>query len=275
MTILELLVKLLGDEEALAEFKDNPDEFLKSCGIEQVSTQDVEEAIVLLDDQDSDSDRKYDTGDNHIKATPPPVKHSGESDHEHAVRYINTYVTENHIDDRDTITDNSINQLIDTAGGDFDQDIDIDSVVASGDGAVGVGGDIDGSTITTGSGNVVGEGNEVVNGNRNTTAFDEGQANSTDVGGDLRLGDGSAFATGGSTRVDNTDNSWDNVGNTDIDASIDDSGNDSSDRSSVVDYTDTSDNSYEERVSTDNDENTDIRYSVREESEIENSFNSV
>ena len=60
------------------------------------------------------------------------------------------------IDDRDVITDQSVNQSI-TALGDVNQTFDNHSVLAAGAGAVAAGGNIDG-TITTGSGNVLGNG---------------------------------------------------------------------------------------------------------------------
>ncbi len=190
-------------------------------------------ALLIQDNDDSDFDRKYDTGGNHHHTPPPPPPHKEphESDHEAAVKYLNTYVTNNWVDDRDTIVDNSINQVIDTDGGDFRQNIDIDAVTASGDGAVAAGGDIDDSTITTGDDNIVGDGNQVVDGDGNTTAFGNGSATSTNVGGDLTVDDGSAFATGGNAGVDNSDHSVNDSFNETIDASINDSGNDYSDNS--------------------------------------------
>ena len=55
--------------------------------------------------------------------------------------------------------DNSVNQQIDTGGGDFDQDIRHPAPTASGDGAVAAGGDIRNSTVTSGDGNQVGDDN--------------------------------------------------------------------------------------------------------------------
>jgi hypothetical protein len=163
--------------------------------------------------------------------------------HEAAAQYLNAYVTNNYIDDRDTIVDNSVNQQIDTGGGDFDQDIDIDSTTASGDGAVAAGDDIENSTVTTGDdnqvgngnvegdGNVVGTGNQAVTGDHNTTSFGEGDATSTTVGGSVHVGAGGAFGSGGDVTVDNSDNSVHDSGNTFTDNSINDSFNDSSDHS--------------------------------------------
>ena len=100
---------------------------------------DVKDALELIRDQDDDGDSNSRDSGHTVHVAPPsdpPEPRDGETEHEAAVRYLNTYVTNNYIDDRDTIVDNSVNQQIDTGGGDFDQDIDIDSNVASGDGAV-------------------------------------------------------------------------------------------------------------------------------------------
>jgi hypothetical protein len=253
-SLLELLLNLLRDPNALAAYQDDPDGFLASCG--DVSPEDIREALVLLqDNQDSDFSRDYNTGGNHVHVPPPPPAprpEPGESDHEAAVRYLNTYVTNNYVDDRDTITDNSINQQIDTGGGDFDQDIDIDSTVASGDGAVAAGDDIEDSEIVTGDdnvvgddnvtgdGNITGDGNEAVIGDENTTSFGDGDASSTEIDGDVSVDDGGAFAVGGNANVDNTDNSVEDSHNDNSDNSVEDSFNDNSE------YTDNTDGSVED-----------------------------
>jgi hypothetical protein len=260
-SLIEFLMSLLRDPEALAAYQDDPDGYLASCGLSDISPTDVHEALVLIEDnQDADFSRDYNTGGNqvHVPVPPsPPAPAPGQSEHEAAVQYINTYVTNNFIDDRDTITDNSINQQIDTGGGDFDQNIDVDSVVASGDGAVAAGGDIEDSTVVTGSGNTVGDGNvsgsgnivgddndgnlvgdgdgnvvgddnQAVTGDGNTTSFGDGDATSANVGGDLTVGNGSAFSVGGDAEIDNTDNSTTVSGNDFSDNSVSDSGNDNS-----------------------------------------------
>ncbi|GAA1214032.1 IniB N-terminal domain-containing protein [Pseudonocardia alaniniphila] len=213
-SLLDLLLDLLRDPEAKATFNDDPDGYLATCGA--LSAADVRDAIVLLqDEQEADLDREYAAGASHLGgqghiATPPPApqKHDGESDHEAAVRYLNTYVTNNYVDNRDTVIDNSVNQQIDTGGGDFDQDIDIDSTAATGDGAVAAGGNIQDSKVVTGDGNqvgqgnlsgddnLVGDGNDAVSGDDNTIAFGNGDADRSamkdvgvDHGGALSVGD--------------------------------------------------------------------------------------
>ncbi len=262
-TLIEFLLNLMRDPAAQTAFQDDPQGYLASCGVGDISPADVHDALVLLEDnQDADFSRDYNTGGNTVHVVPPPLAPHpapGVSEHQSAIQYLNTYITNNYIDDRDTITDNSVNQQVDTGGGDFDQDIDIDSVVASGDGSVAAGGDIDGSTITTGDGNTVGDGNvrgdgnivgddndgnltgdgdgnvvgddnQAVTGDGNTTSFGEGSA--TSIGGGVSVGDGGAFGVGGSdVDVDNSDNSTNDSFNDNSDNSINHSGNDSSDNS--------------------------------------------
>lgn len=226
-SLIEMILNLLRDPDARAAFLADSDGYLSSCGLQDLSSDDIHDALVLLQDNDTaDFSRDYNTGGNSVAvATPAPVHHGGH-DHDDAVRYLNTYITNNYVDDRDTITDNSINQQIDTGGGDFDQDIDIDSVVASGDGAVAAGDDIEDSTIVTGDENVVGDNNQAVTGDGNTTSFGSGDATSTDVGGDVNVGSGGGFASGsGTVVVDNTDNSQENVGNDNSDNSQENVGN--------------------------------------------------
>jgi hypothetical protein len=270
-SLLELLLNLLRDPSAIAAFREDPEGYLASCG--NVSPDDIREALVLLqDNQDADFSRDHNTGGNHIQVSPPPPAPKpdpGESDHEAAARYLNTYITNNYIDDRDTTIDNSVNQQIDTGGGDFDQNIDIDSTVASGDGAVAAGDDIEDSTITTGDGNtvgdgnvtgdnntvgdgntdvnvdgggsaIVGDGNQAVQGDGNTSSFGSGDANSAEFNGDVSLGDGAALGLGGSVSVDNSDSSTNDSFNDNSDNSNEDSFND------TASYTDNSDNSTED-----------------------------
>jgi hypothetical protein len=134
---------------------------------------------------------------------PPHPRHGGED----AGQYLNNYITNNYtsIDDRDTNVDSSIHQNIDTGGGDFEQTIDNDPVIASGDGAVAAGDDIRDSTLTTGDGNIVGDDNQAVTGDHNSTAFGSGDA-STSSFDDARFGDGGAVSIGGDAEGSSTDN---------------------------------------------------------------------
>jgi hypothetical protein len=254
MTLLEFLRNLIWNDDAREEFADDPEKALDEAGLGHLSADDVHDALLLMqeDNQDADFSRNYDTGGNDIHIAAPEPVHHGDGDSESAVEYINRYITNNYVDDRDTIIDNSVNQQIDTGGGDFDQDIDIDSVVASGDGSVAAGDDIEDSNIVTGDGNTVGDGNvtgdgnvvgddnEAVIGDGNTSSFGDGDATSVEVGGDLSADDGSAISIGGDASVDNTDNSVEDSFNDNSDHSVEDSFNDNSS------YTDNSDNSTED-----------------------------
>ncbi len=204
--LIDLILRLLNNPEALAEFKANPDAVLASCGATDVSPADVHDALVLTDDEHHHTP----------PPPPPPHPHPGESEHAAAIRYINSYVTNNYVDDRDTNVDNSVNQQIDTGGGNLDQNIHTSSVTASGDGAVAAGGDIDGSQVTTGNGNQVGDGNikgdgniqgsgdQVVSGDHNTTAFGTGAANNADID-HASVSNGGALSVGGAaTGAQNT-----------------------------------------------------------------------
>jgi hypothetical protein len=252
MTLIEFLRSLIWNDEAREDFNQDPEQALDDAGLGHLSADDIHDALQLMQDdgQDADFSRNYDTGDNEINvAAPEPVDHDGS---ESAGDYINRYITNNYINDSDTITDNSVNQQIDTGGGDFDQDIDIDSTVASGDGAVAAGDDIEDSEIVTGDdntvgdgnvngdGNVVGDDNQAVTGDGNTSSFGDGDATSAEIDGDVSVDDGSSFAIGGSSSTDNTDNSVEDSFNEETDNSLDNVGNDYSE------YEDNSDNSTED-----------------------------
>jgi hypothetical protein len=212
MSLLEFLRELFTNVQMRDYFLEDPHGALEEHGLGHLSPADVHDALVLIEDtQTADFSRDYNTGDNSLAVAtpPPPPAHFDGDDHEAAVQYLNNYITNNYVTDNDTIVDNSVNQQIDTGGGDFEQDIDIDSVVASGDGAVAAGDDIEDSTIVTGDDNLVGEGNvrgdgnvigdnnQAVTGDDNTTSFGSGDASSTEVGGDVNVGAGGAFSSGG------------------------------------------------------------------------------
>ena len=255
-SLIDLIMSLLRDPAAHAAFTEDPSGWLESCGAGDVTPADIHDALVLVsDNQHGDFSRDYNLGGNHVSVPPPPANHPGESDHEAAVRYLNTYVTNNYQENHTTVLDQSVNQEIDTHGGSFHQNLDNHSVNATGDGAVAAGGDIDGSTVVTGShntvgdgnvsgtGNVVGDGNHAVTGSDNTTSFGSGAANSTHAGS-VNVGSGGAFNSGsGTTALDNSDHSLHNVGNDSSDHSVSNSGNTAVDQSQTNSHNDSSDHS--------------------------------
>jgi hypothetical protein len=258
-SLLDMLKDLIFDDGERAAFTENPQHYMTTNGITEATGHDVAEAMLLVcDTLPPDVALRYgaytggstnvaNTGANvrggtavvQVPPPPSPAPLPGETDFEAAVRQIsyvtnvanNTYTDDRdltQIDDRDTSVDSSINQRI-TALGDVNQSFDNDTAVASGDGAVAAGRDIDVGNLNTGTnsgvmardiddsavntgtftgvqagddvGNaVVGDGNTSLQANDSnltgvSTAFGDGDA--LTAGGDLVNNvDGSAVATG-------------------------------------------------------------------------------
>ncbi|MBP2364958.1 hypothetical protein [Pseudonocardia parietis] len=206
ISLIDFLKKLLaGDSESIQLrdwFQENPQAVLHHYGLDEYTPDDVHDAIVLMQDNDTVSfDRNYDTGFDGGKGgwDWDGGKDGGkEGGHHEAATHEKVHVEDNYfsydVDDRDTVVDNSVNQNVDTDGGDFRQQIETNSVTASGDGAVAAGGDIEDSTITSGDGNIVGDGNQVVSGDDNTVAFGDGSAYEV---GDVSADNGAGISFGG------------------------------------------------------------------------------
>ena len=186
-SLLDWLLSLLRDPDARAAFQADPQGYLNECGFDNVSSSDVHEALSVISDNDAYS--------NHHVHYPPPNDYHHDSNPAH---YLNNYITNNYttIEEHNTYVDDSVHQNVDTHGGDFNQVIDNDPVIASGDGAVAAGGDIRDSTLTTGNHNVVGHDNQAVTGDGNTTAFGSGDATTADLG-HTNIGDGGSLSIGG------------------------------------------------------------------------------
>lgn len=176
-SILDLVLRLLGgDEELTNAYHADPAAFADKyfgdlCGADW---NDLNLAL----DQTGIFTHNFDTGGNVVNQgngveqgiTAKETGHYGHQGHhgDHAAAQLQNIVNNySQIDDRDTITDQSVNQVISTGGGDFWQRIDNDSTTASGDGAVAAGDDINGDVSTighgdgnVGAGNVVGEDND-------------------------------------------------------------------------------------------------------------------
>jgi hypothetical protein len=292
LSLLEFIQKLFSNEDGVRDlFRENPDQTLADNGLADLTEDDVQDALVLVDDsQTADFSRNYDTGGNSIDFSNANLgsRNSFDNDRDHdddgdggghkaAVEHLSRFITNNFVDDRDTTVDNSVNQQIDTDGGDFDQDIDIDSNVASGDGAVAAD-DITDSNVVTGDDNVVGDGNvigddnvtgdnnDVVSGDGNTTSFGDGDATSTDIGGDVRIGDGGSFSSGsGDTTIDNSDNSVDIEDSFNQDNSTNDSNNVEIDDS----FQDNSDNDIDNSSQDNDDNSSSVRTEVSDSEDVE------
>ncbi|TKV27824.1 hypothetical protein FDK12_10030 [Arthrobacter sp. NamB2] len=261
-SLLDFLMNLFNDPEAAADFLEDPEQALEDAGLGGVCWDDVEAVLPVVVDYapitvSSSFDREYNTGGNAtgnfagntwapVAAAPAahvapvhvaPVHH--DDDHGHAVAQlhsiVNNYTYTSHTDDRDTITDQSVNQNI-WADGDVTQVFDNDAVVASGDDSIAAGGSValdesvDNSTnITVGDIDIDGSFNE-----DNDTDIDvdiDGSFNedNDDVDGDDNVVGGAGAGTvvvGDGNSVGNEDNDDvdgdDNIVGTDGDVVIGD-----------------------------------------------------
>ena len=250
-TLIQLLLNLLSDPKAAAEFQENPSAFLATCGITDVTPEQVHDAAVLVADQHTPKPHhggeQNGGGEQHHHTPPPPAPEPDHHDHESAVKYLQTIVTNNWIDDRDTTVDNSIHQVI-NADGDVNQTIDNDTVIASGDGSVAAGGDIEDSQIVTGDDNVFGDDN--VTGDGNTGAFGDGSNAYTADISDSTVADGSGLSVGGAAT--GTDTTTDSFNETDTSTSTSDSVDGSYNNSDTTDTSYDIDDNSETNTNVDN-----------------------
>lgn len=250
LSLLDWIISLLRDPEARAEFQKDPDGYAAEQGFDNLSSADVRDSLCLV------ADNQPAHGD-HARYLPlPPDSDSDSDDNDNAAQYLNRYITNNYqtIEKNETNIDNSIHQDVDTDGGDFDQIIDNDPVIASGDGAVVAGDDIRDSALTTGDDNVVGDNNQAVTGDDNTAAFGSGDASNASFE-DTEFGDGSGLSVGGDASGASSDNDTSTdvrnsgEGDTSVNAAGDSGyANQDSDQSSTDDSTHTS---YEDSSRTD------------------------
>ncbi len=291
-SLLDFLRNLLGDPAERAQFDLDPEEYLREHGFADLDGHDVYDAVGLVCDTLPPSvaqeiSSSYRTGGNRVEVNqsgPPPVHtQPHETDLEAAIRQI-SYVTNNYaytqiddrdtIDDRDNIIDNSVNTDIYAKGDvEFDQDIHNENTIASGDGAVAAGDDINGpvatgdDAIAAVDSQVADDGAILVDGDVDDSVLLSGInkgliANDSDVGAasfgdgdatnfeadDVTVKDGSALGVGSGWakgEQDNSDNS--------------------------LDY-DLRDNSYRDNSYTD--KSVEVEDSFQDNREIEDSFNS-
>jgi hypothetical protein len=294
-SLIQFLMNLFNNPDAAKEFLEDPEQALEDAGLGRVCTADVDAVMpVVLDyapiSVDSSFDREYNTGGN----TAWTGSHGGgegdgggqgghgggggghhpdphdNDDHAHAVQQlhhvVNNYSYTSSVDDRDTVTDLSVNQNI-WADGDVTQLFENEAIIASGDGAMIAGGDI-----------------AVDN------SVDNSEDNSQDHSLSVVAGDDADVAIGNTDlEVDvddsfNTDKSIDDSYNTvdsyntDVEVDIEDSLNDSSDHS--VDNSDHSVNTDVDIEESFNKETTDVgiddsfnKETTEVDVDIEESFN--
>lgn len=191
--LIEFILSLLRDPEAAAEFEEDPEGAMAARGLSNVSYADVCSVAPVIAEKPN---VVVNTQPVHVPVSPKP-------EYNPVVKEIKTITTQlqyTHIDDRDTIIDQSVNQNI-WANGDVNQTFGNEAVVASGDKAIAAGNDVDQDTTLDNSTNID-AGNDVNIGNDETNTDIDGSYNDT------------------TDTTETTDNS------TDIDVS--DSGNDSS-----------------------------------------------
>ncbi|WP_222595703.1 IniB N-terminal domain-containing protein, partial [Pseudonocardia asaccharolytica] len=86
ISLLDFLLKLIGNDSESIQLRDwfaeDPDAALAHYGLTDLSAEDVHDALVLIEDNQTASfDREFSTGGNHIQLPPPPapVHHGGDS----------------------------------------------------------------------------------------------------------------------------------------------------------------------------------------------------
>ncbi|MEJ2866674.1 IniB N-terminal domain-containing protein [Actinomycetospora sp. OC33-EN08] len=258
-TLLQFLLDLLRDPQTQAEFDQNPQATLAAAGLDGMCFADVRDALPLvMDHAPASVAARYD--DDVRAASASAVAVVGEEHHHHGgggehhwipgpvlpphtpevekVIQQLQYVTNNYAyDSHDTNFETNLEQNI-RANGDVTTTLDIDPTVASGDGAVAVGGDNSAPIATDGA--VAGDGN-MINGD-GTAAFGDGDA--TSVGGSIGADNGGAVSLTDAATGENTDESATNFGSgaasSQGDATPD---NSETETISVTDESDNSDNS--------------------------------
>jgi hypothetical protein len=270
--LVQFLMHLFGDRQAAQDFLDNPEKVLDDHGLGGVCSADVDAAMPVVLDyapvtvNASRFDREYNTGGNsartddnggggstgggnhgggHHGGGNHGGGNNGGDDHAHAVQQlhhvVNNYSYTSTVDDRDTITDQSVNQNI-WADGDVEQLFDNDSVVASGDRAIAAGDDAD-----------VEDSNNIEDSYNTDNSSDDSTDNSIRAGEDVNIG--------------NTDIEADDSFNTDLDVDVEDSFNDDHSKNTDLDvdvedsFNDESDHSVDVRDSgNDNSEKTEVNF---------------
>ncbi len=166
--LIEFILSLLRDPDAMAEFEAEPDAVLNARGLGNVTASDVAAVVPVI------VERPF--------IVPRPEVHLYGPSHASSpvVREIENVVNNlSLIDDRDTIVDQSVNQNI-WADGDVTQVFDQEATVASGDDAIAAGDDVaiqqvqdNSTTITAGDDAVVAnETTETVTENSNNQTTD-------------------------------------------------------------------------------------------------------
>ncbi|WP_433802634.1 IniB N-terminal domain-containing protein [Actinomycetospora sp. CA-084318] len=212
-TLLEFLMDLLNNHDALAEFRDDPHAALQAAGLGNVCVDDIKELLpVVLEKVDAEKCAQYEDDCDEDKCWDSEPKHH--DDHEHHCKPIDcddegrpaphcseidkvvthlNYVTNNYsYDSHDTIYNTTnVTKIWAGDGSEVNVNNETNNI---GHGGVQVQGDSN-APIVTGDHSFVGDGNQV-SGDGSTTAFGAGNATSLDHVG---TGDGGVISTGSGT----------------------------------------------------------------------------
>lgn len=225
-TLLQFLLDLLNNKDALADFQRDPQGALHAAGLQNVCVDDIKDLMpVVLEkvdpqkcaqyEDDCDSGRDHDDAPRHHGDHHHGQHHDGGhgahddhtwSDHDNEIDKVVThlnYVTNNYsFDSHDTIYNtNNITKIWADHGADVSVTNETHNVGAGG---VDVEGDNNG-TVATGGHNQIGDGNEQ-SGDGSTTSFGNGSALShvgTGDGGAINTGTGTASANHADTTLTN------------------------------------------------------------------------
>ncbi|MDQ0677193.1 hypothetical protein QFZ30_000575 [Arthrobacter pascens] len=154
--LVQFLMSLFNNPATAQNFLNDPERALEDAGLGKVSAADVDAVMPVVLDyapitvNASSFDREYNTGGNSAWTGYNGGGGGGNGggghhdDHSHAVQQlhhvVNNYSYTSTVDDRDTVTDQSINQNV-WADGDVKQFFDNDAIIASGDQAMAAGDD--------------------------------------------------------------------------------------------------------------------------------------
>ncbi|MCD2196365.1 IniB N-terminal domain-containing protein [Actinomycetospora endophytica] len=213
-TILQFLLDLLRDPNAQAAFAADPHGTLASAGLDNLCFADVRDALPLVMDHApaavaarydddvragtastaavvSDPGHHWNHGGHHEPAhhwspAPVPAHHGPEVDK--VISHLNWTTNNYSFDSHDTTFTTALDQHI-IANGDVTTTVDTHPQVASGDGAVAVGGNL-AAPVATGTGSVAGDANQV--NHDGTASFGAGDA--TSVGGSVGASHGGAVS---------------------------------------------------------------------------------
>ncbi|GLZ51410.1 IniB N-terminal domain-containing protein [Actinomycetospora sp. NBRC 106378] len=212
-TLLEFLMDLLNNHDALADFRDDPHAALQAAGLGNVCVDDIKELLpVVLEKVDAEKCAQYEDDCDDDKCWDAEPKHHDDHEHHHkhidcddegrpaphcseidkVVTHLN-YVTNNYsYDSHDTIYNTTnVTKIWAGDGSDVHVNNETNNIGSHG---VQVQGDSN-APIVSGDHSFVGDGNQV-SGDGSTTAFGAGNATSLDHVG---TGQGGVISTGSGT----------------------------------------------------------------------------